>query len=195
MKTTIYLIRHCESDHAVTDAKTRPLTEKGQRDAEKLGEFFRDTPVSRIFSSPYLRARQTVMPISRMKKLEVIADERMREWMGGRPFAHEYFESRMQEMFENESCTNGGAESLKALKKRTQAFIMHLLSRFPGETIFVGTHALAMTAALKSFDDRIGLDFLMNLLPIAPFAAVMEFDGFTLSSMRFFDPLDKEENV
>lgn len=195
MKTTIYLIRHCESDHSVTDAKTRPLTEKGLKDAEKLAEILKDTPVSRIFSSPYLRACQTVWPICKDRKIDLQTDERMREWMGGRPFAHEYFESRMQEMFENESSTNGGAESLKALKKRTQAFIMHLLSRFSGETIFVGTHALAMTAALKSFDDRIGLDFLMNMLPITPFLAVMEFENFDLTSIRFFDPFDKEENT
>ena len=195
MKTTIYLIRHCESNYAVTDAKTRPLTEKGLKDAEKLAEILKDTPVSRIFSSPYLRACQTVWPICKDRKIDLQTDERMREWMGGRPFANEHFESRMQEMFENESSTNGGAESLKALKKRTQAFIMHLLSRFSGETIFVGTHALAMTAALKSFDDRIGLDFLMNMLPITPFLAVMEFENFTLTSIRFFDPFDKEENT
>ncbi len=195
MKTTIYLIRHCESDHAVTDAKTRPLTEKGLKDAEKLAEFLKDTPVSRIFSSPYLRACQTVEPILKDRNLDLQTDDRMREWMGGRPFAHEYFESRMQEMFEDESSTNGGAESLKALKKRTQAFIMHLLSRFPGETIFVGTHALAMTAALKSFDDRIGLDFLMNMLPITPYIAVMEFENFELISIRFYDPLNREETV
>ncbi len=195
MNTKIYLIRHCESDHAVTDAKTRPLTEKGLKDAEKLAEFLKDTPVSRIFSSPYLRACQTVEPILKDRNLDLQTDDRMREWMGGRPFAHEYFESRMQEMFEDESSTNGGAESLKALKKRTQAFIMHLLSRFPGETIFVGTHALAMTAALKSFDDRIGLDFLMNMLPITPYIAIMEFENHGLVSIRFFDPFDKGENT
>lgn len=195
MKTTIYLIRHCESDHSVTDAKTRPLTEKGLRDAERLAEVLKDTPVSRIFSSPYLRACQTVMPICKARNIELQTDSRMREWMGGRPFANEHFEGRMQEMFENESNVYGGAESLKALKKRTNEFIMHLLSRFSGETVFIGTHALAMTAALKSFDDRIGLDFLMNMLPVTPYFAVMEFEKFELKSLRFLDPFDKGENV
>ncbi|MBQ1255939.1 MAG: histidine phosphatase family protein, partial [Clostridia bacterium] len=142
MKTTVYLVRHAESDHSVRDAKTRPLTENGLKDAEKLTEFFEGISVSRVFSSPYLRAVQTVKPLSDKRNLPIQTDERMREWMGGRPFPHEIFEKRMREMFEDESSTNGGAESLKALKKRTGEFIMHLLTRFPGETIVVAAHAL-----------------------------------------------------
>ena len=44
-------------------------------------------------------------------------------------------------------------------------------------------------------DDRIGLDFLMNMLPVTPYLAVMEFEKFELKSLRFLDPFDKGENV
>ncbi len=192
MNTTLYFVRHAESDHTVRDAKTRPLTEKGLKDAEKLTEFFKDTPVARIFSSPYLRAVQTVAPLSRTRNLPFETDNRMREWMGGRPFPHEIFENRMREMFEDETSTNGGAESLKALKKRTQEFIMHLLTRFPGETIVIGTHALAMTAAVKNYDPEIGLDFLLHLLPVAPFVIQMTFEDFAPVSMKFFVPFPEK---
>ena len=185
MKTTIYLVRHAESDHAVRDAKTRPLTEKGMKDAEKLTAFFEDIPVSRIFSSPYLRAVQTVKPLSDKRNLPIVTDDRVREWMGGRPFPHEIFENRMREMFEDESSTNGGAESLKALKKRTREFTMHLLTRFPGETIVVGTHALALTALSMNFDQKIGLDFLMSLLPVTPFVLKITFENFDPVSIEY----------
>ncbi len=188
MKTTIYLIRHAESDHAVRDAKTRPLTEKGMKDAEKLTAFFEDIPVSRIFSSPYLRAVQTVKPLSDKRNLPIVTDDRVREWMGGRPFPHEIFENRMREMFEDESSTNGGAESLKALKKRTREFTMHLLTRFPGETIVVGTHALALTALSMNFDQKIGLDFLMSLLPVTPFVLKITFENFDPVSIEYAFP-------
>lgn len=185
MKTTIYLVRHAESDHAVRDAKTRPLTEKGMKDAEKLTAFFEDIPVSRIFSSPYLRAVQTVKPLSDKRNLPIVTDDRVREWMGGRPFPHEIFENRMREMFEDESSTNGGAESLKALKKRTREFTMHLLTRFPGETIVIGTHALALTALSMNFDQKIGLDFLMSLLPVTPFVLKITFENFDPVSIEY----------
>lgn len=189
MKTTVYLIRHAESDHEIRDAKTRPLTPKGLKDADSLAGFFTDIPVTRIFSSPYLRAVQTIAPLSNEKNLPCQTDDRIREWMGGRPFPHELFENRMREMFEDESFTGSGAESLKALKKRTREFIMHLLSRYPGETIVAGTHALAMTAAAKNYDDSIGLEFLFKLLPVAPYVVKMTFEGFEPVCMRFFDPL------
>lgn len=191
MKTTLYFVRHAQSDQSVRDAKTRPLTEKGLKDAEKLAGYFKNIPVTRIFSSTYKRARQTVEPLSAERGLPVIQDERVCEWMGGRPFPQEYFESRMREMFENEASSTGGAESMKRLKKRTQEFILHLLSRFPGETIVVGTHALALTAAVRNYDDSIGFDFLMNLLPVAPFVAQMVFEDFSCVSMRFENPFSQ----
>ena len=191
MKTTIIFIRHAQSDPSVKDAKTRPLTEKGALDAQKLVERFQGVPISRILSSPYLRACQTVEPLAKARNLPLGTDERMREWMGGRPFASEFFESRMMRMFEDETDKTGGAESLRALKKRTLEFVMHLLTRFKGETLIVGTHALALTASVMNFDDCIGVDFLFRLLPVAPFAAVMEFENFTLTSMQFWNPINE----
>lgn len=185
MKTTVYLIRHAESDHAVRDAKIRPLTEKGLKDAGKLPDFFDGICVSRIFSSPYLRAVQTVTPLSEKRNLPIQTDERMREWMGGRPFPHEIFENRMREMFTDETSTNGGAESLRALKKRTREFIMHLLTRFPGETIVVASHALAITASVQNFDQSIGIDFLMKLLPVTPFVIKITFENFAPVSIEY----------
>lgn len=195
MKTTVYLVRHAQSDHAIKDTKTRPLTEKGLKDAQRLVEILKSVPLSRIFSSPYLRACQTVAPISKDRNLPFVTDERMREWMGGRPFAPEFFESRMRGMFEDEKSTNGGAESMKALKKRTGEFIMHLLTRCPGETILVGTHALALTAAIRNYDDTVGVGFLFDLLPSAPFIAKMTFDGFRLTHLSCFDPFSDKKSA
>lgn len=192
MKTTLYFVRHAQSDSSVRDTKTRPLTEKGRKDAERLSDYFRETPITRIFSSPYTRAIDTVKPLSKARNLPITTDDRVREWMGGRPFPHEIFRQRMQEMFEDEQSTNGGAESMKRLKKRAQEFILHLLSRYPGESILIGTHALWLTAAVKNYENTIGLDFLMNLLPVAPFAAVMTFEDFSCVSMRFQNPLEEE---
>lgn len=197
MKTTVYLVRHAESDHAVKDAKTRPLTEKGLKDSETLAEHFRSIPVSRIFSSPYLRAVQTVMPLAKMKNLPIETDDRVREWMGGRPFPAEIFENRMREMFEDEASTNGGAESLKALRKRSREFLMHILTRFPGDTLVIGTHALALTAFVMNIDKSIGLDFLMNLLPITPFIVKITFENFDPVSVEYSfseKPSSKEAN-
>ncbi len=52
----IYLVRHGATEWAVSGRHTGltdiPLTERGERDALRLGEHLRDWPVTRIFTSP-----------------------------------------------------------------------------------------------------------------------------------------------
>lgn len=193
MITDIYLVRHAESDQTIRDAKTRPLTEKGLKDAEALAGFFENIRVTDVFSSPYLRAVQTVAPLAGSRGMSVETDERMREWMGGRPFAQEMFSARMEKLFSDETSQDGGAESMRALKKRTGEFIMHLLSRRAGGAHVVGTHALALTAAVGNYSGRIGYDFLMRLLPVTPFVAHLRFDCFSCVSMRFIQPFREDK--
>lgn len=58
--TTIYFVRHCQSDHSVHDDRTRPLTPKGQGDSKLVTEFLRDKRICAVLSSPYQRAMDTV---------------------------------------------------------------------------------------------------------------------------------------
>ena len=62
--TTVYLIRHAESDRSVRKSGSRPLTEKGREDALKLVGLFQGMEIDRIYSSPYKRALDTVSPLA-----------------------------------------------------------------------------------------------------------------------------------
>ncbi len=59
----IYLARHGETEWAATGRHTGltdiPLTERGERDARRLGEHLHGWPLARIFTSPLVRARRT----------------------------------------------------------------------------------------------------------------------------------------
>ncbi len=59
----IYLVRHGETAWTVSRQHTGltdiPLTERGERDARRLGEHLRGSTVTRIFTSPLQRARRT----------------------------------------------------------------------------------------------------------------------------------------
>jgi hypothetical protein len=65
---------------------------------------------------------------------------------------------------------------------------MHLLTRFPGETIVVAVHALALTAAVMNFDRKTGIDFLMKLLPVTPFVLKITFENFDPVSIEYSFP-------
>ena len=66
----IYLIRHAEqTDQKLTDP---PLSDMGHARAEWYGGHFTDLGVATIFSSPYLRTRETAKPLADALGLKII---------------------------------------------------------------------------------------------------------------------------
>jgi phosphohistidine phosphatase len=61
----LYLIRHADAlalgERGITDDEQRPLSEKGERQSEAMGRFFKARGITfdRVVSSPLVRARQT----------------------------------------------------------------------------------------------------------------------------------------
>src|SRR5262245_9835762 len=61
----LYLIRHADAlalgERGITDDEQRPLSEKGERQSQAMGQFFKARGITfdRVVSSPLVRARQT----------------------------------------------------------------------------------------------------------------------------------------
>ena len=80
-----YVIRHAKAgdrDAWTGDDRKRPLTKKGQAQAEGLVAKFDSLPVSAVFSSPYLRCVQTVEPVARARGLKITETEALAEGHG-----------------------------------------------------------------------------------------------------------------
>lgn len=60
--THIYFVRHAEPNHSWEDDRSRPLTEEGLLDANKLIEFFKNITIDSFNSSPYKRSFDTILP-------------------------------------------------------------------------------------------------------------------------------------
>ncbi len=68
------MIRHAKAGSRgdwTGDDRLRPLTKKGQNQAEELVGQLKSFPIKSIFSSPYLRCMQTVEPLSLARKVQV----------------------------------------------------------------------------------------------------------------------------
>ena len=81
----LYLIRHAKAGHRQRwegPDHVRPLTRSGRRQAEALVEQFRDAPFTRLVSSPYVRCRQTLEPLSRERGLPVEDAGELEEGVG-----------------------------------------------------------------------------------------------------------------
>lgn len=85
--TTIYFVRHAESDLSIYDDLTRPLTEEGLQASKSVTKFLLDQEIDHVFSSPFKRAIDTVKDFADQSQLsvEVIDDFRERkvsdEWI------------------------------------------------------------------------------------------------------------------
>jgi len=88
----LLLIRHGENDYVKTSklAGQLPgihLNERGQKQAEALGEGLKDIPLKAIYSSPLERAMETAAPIASARGLEIIPepdlmDTNVGSWQG-----------------------------------------------------------------------------------------------------------------
>jgi 8-oxo-dGTP diphosphatase len=79
---TLYLVRHASAgvrDDRDPADQDRPLDQTGQLQAEKLADWLRHEPITRIVSSPFERCRETVERLAKHLDLEVVVDERLAE--------------------------------------------------------------------------------------------------------------------
>ena len=68
--TTLFLVRHAEKDGTVWEDP--PLTPAGAVRADELAYMLKHVKLDAIFSTPFLRTKNTVLPVAKQKGLEVM---------------------------------------------------------------------------------------------------------------------------
>ena len=68
---TIYLVRHSEKDLTSSNYSDPPLSKCGEQRSENLSNFLRDVNLDIIYSTDYIRTKNTALPIAMSKGLEV----------------------------------------------------------------------------------------------------------------------------
>lgn len=96
----IYVVRHGETHANVAEigaSEDVELTERGVQQAEKAAAKLKGIPLTKIYSSPVLRARRTAEIINQFHRLPLTIDDRLKEiylpsWEG--KHLHEYTRER-----------------------------------------------------------------------------------------------------
>ena len=84
---TLYLVRHGAAGDRRTwtgDDRDRPLSGKGELQAQGLAKTLEARPLEAIFTSPYVRCVQTVRPLAEATGLEIIEHPALTEGEGGK---------------------------------------------------------------------------------------------------------------
>ncbi len=157
-----YLIRHAEP---LRNPRGRPegespLSDRGRRDAEQLASRFVAVELEAIYSSPYRRARETIEPLARAKKLSILEIRDFRErTLGDGPFADPTFLDAVRATWEDFGFIHPGGESNASAQRRARLALNELLVRHAGRPIAISTHATLLALIVNSIDPSFGFEF------------------------------------
>ncbi len=68
---TIYLVRHAEKELSAENPKDPPLTPCGEKRAESLANLLKNVQLDVIYSTEYLRTKETAQPVANEKEKEL----------------------------------------------------------------------------------------------------------------------------
>ncbi|WJV19626.1 histidine phosphatase family protein [Rossellomorea marisflavi] len=190
MKTEIYFVRHAHSTYTPEEL-TRPLSEKGMRDARRVTRILELENLDHVVSSPFLRAVQTVEGTAASLNQDVILLDGFKErLLSSAPL--DDFQGAIRKVWEEPSFHWEGGESNVDDQKRGVAAMLDLLNEFEGKRVVVGTHGNIMVLIMNHFDPRYGLAFWENL--DMPDVYRLTFDGVDLVGVsRLWEPFSEEE--
>lgn len=165
--TEVYFIRHAD---ALPDAAEvilghydeQSLSDLGRKQAQALAEGLRDAPLAAVYSAPLGRARQTAAPLAASRGLEAQIAPGLREVDLGPLHPNiaedatpeEYAEALKVRLREIAAIAIGaggwssipGAEPSAALRARITAAVSEIVTRHPGESVALVSHAGAINA-------------------------------------------------
>lgn len=158
MEKAIYIIRHCE---AIGQGREASLTENGFRQAKILSEWLVNKRISRIISSPYLRAVQTIAPFSENNNIEIETDNRLIERILSTQDFPDWLE-KLETTFSDFSLTYEGGESSEEATARIVELINEI-STSDHESIAVVAHGGIIALLLHYYDKNFGFEQWKNI--------------------------------
>ncbi|MFC7392937.1 histidine phosphatase family protein [Scopulibacillus cellulosilyticus] len=151
MSKKIYLVRHCKAEGQSPEA---PLTKEGHLDAKRLAQYLSNKDIDEIYCSPFLRAQQTILPLSHETGIPIHADRRLSEKVLSTCDLPDWIEKLRRSFDDMTLKFEGGESSLEATKRAVSC--MDNILKSNRETYVVVTHGCLMALILKHYDSSFG---------------------------------------
>jgi 2,3-bisphosphoglycerate-dependent phosphoglycerate mutase len=161
MITNIYLVRHADSTYTPEEL-TRPLSNKGFKDAERVTELLLTENITHMVASPYKRAVQTVQGLANTLGLSINLDEEFRE----RKLAEgpvEDFQTSVMKVWQDFGFSFKGGESGNKAQQRGVQALQRILKEHECGNIVIGTHGNIMVLIMNYFDKSYDYNFWREL--------------------------------
>lgn len=152
----IYLLRHCKASSQEFDAH---LTEDGKREAKKLVRLLKTLDIEMIYSSPMIRAIETVEPFAAEETIEVnLADDLQERVLSENPL--DDWKDVLQKSFLDFDFKIGDAESSYAAQNRILDFIDQLNKN---KNYLLVSHGNLISLLIHFYDNQFGFNESMNM--------------------------------
>ncbi len=179
MGVRLLLVRHGETDWNVEGrwqgSSEVPLNSAGREQAARIAEELALRPVDALYSSPLGRSMDTARSIGQRLRLEVRADDRLKEislgqWEGmlSTRIAEEYPDLHRQWCLDPRPVRPPGGETLREVHDRVIAALEEMADRHVGQTLCLVTHKTAIVVLRCHY---LGLDLAVEMGRMPPNAA------------------------
>lgn len=150
---SIYLVRHGQAAGQEPEA---PLTSQGTKDSAALIDFFRDKKIDVIYSSPYVRAVETIRPFADSVGLKVNLDHRLKERVLSSLQLDDWV-AKLEAAYHDLDLTYEGGESSREAMRRGVECIEEIGKR-PESTFVVVSHGALLSLIIKHYDNAFGFE-------------------------------------
>jgi 2,3-bisphosphoglycerate-dependent phosphoglycerate mutase len=158
--SVFYLVRHAHAEWEPDE--NRSISTRGQVDAIRAAEVLSSYEITRIYSSPFRRAKQTITPLADRLNLPIHIEPDLRERKLSEHQVGEFFQA-VEMTWRDPSFHHPGGESNTTAQQRGVAVILRSQAQHPDEHVALSTHGNLLALVLQHFEPSIDYDFWKNL--------------------------------
>lgn len=180
----IYFVRHAKPDFSVKDDLLRPLREEGINDSKKVTEYLKDKNITKIYSSPYKRAIDTIGDFAANLNMDIKVVEDFRE----RKISSEWiedFNGFCEKQWKDFNYSLNDGESLKEVQDRNIKELQKILNENEEENIVIGTHGTALSTIINYYDSNFNHSSFNKIKDVMPLIVVFEFEDIKLRNINY----------
>src|ERR1700735_2306444 len=173
---TVLLVRHAESvapGISGFDEYSRPLTAKGMRDASQLCDTLASMRIDGAYSSPYLRARETIEPIAQARGLSIETVEDLRERLLS-PVDLPDWRAHLKRSWSDFDYAPPGGETSREAQARVVRVLDMVAARHAGGIVILASHGNLIALALNAFMPSVDYTFWESIPMPAVFTLIRE---------------------
>ncbi len=177
--TTVYFVRHAQTDYRNPIDKDRVLTDEGMRCRLKARDYLiakqTDRNRTHIYSSDFRRSIDTIRPFADYMGIDVIPCQAFREWSVIAPEKEYYalcqrawldFDYRFQE-----------CETMREVQQRNVKQLLELVRKHQGDTLVIGSHGVALSTVIHFFNPWYDYQDVLRIMDLKPWIVKFEFEG------------------